>query len=433
MRALYSLNDAETSVDTNKKLLYNCKTKTNNIHMYLAEITVVKPSNKALYKECDSICLLSKNLYNATLYIQRQNYKAGNPYIKPFRLVNQLIKENNPHYYALGTAAGGYVVKQLDESYKSFFSLCKLKQSGMYDGSVNLPKYKDKITGRNVVTFYKQRLRKMTYKREGLIHLSKTNIKFKSKIAFDDIQEVKIVPKGEFYEIQVIYTKNEELPITTCNFAAIDMGVNNLATVVTTHSSPFIINGRPVKSINHFWNKRISKMKSKLKKGVRSSKSIRLITNKRNRRVNDYLHKASRELVNQLKSLAVSKVVIGANTGQKKNIRLGKVNNQKFVHIPHERFTKMIMYKCKLAGIACSVAEESYTSKCSFLDDENVEKHDTYKGRRIKRGLFRSSTGKTINADVNGAYNIMKKHLGIAFAMLDPVKVSNTPKILNIG
>ena len=123
-------------------------------------------------------------------------------------------------------------------------------------------------------------------------------------------------------------------------------------------------------------------------------------------------------------------MVIGYNDGWKKNIKLGKRNNQNFIQIPHNRFVKMIIYKCMLAGIEVVLQEESYTIKCSFLDNESVEKHDSYMGKRVKRGLFMSSNGTLINADVNGAYNILKKHLGIEINTLDLVQVCSTPKVL---
>ena len=194
-----------------------------------------------------------------------------------------------------------------------------------------------------------------------------------------------------------------------------------------------IINGKPLKSINHHWNKRKAKLQSKLPKGVKTSKQIRQITNKRNRRVNNYLHQTSRTLVNELRKLCISKVVIGSNKGWKENISLGKRTNQNFVQIPFQRFIEMISYKCKLAGIEVITQEESYTSKCSFLDNESVEKHNVYMGKRIKRGLFKSSNGSLINADVNGAYNIMKKHLGINLQDLDSVQVCSTPKVLKVN
>ena len=290
----------------------------------MSEITVIKPSNRLLYKACDELCYLSKNLYNTVLYIQRRNYQEGRPYIGYYDMLKLLREQNNHDFYTLPTQPAEYVANQVHEDYKKFFSKLKSKNEGKHNQKVNPPYYKDKVKGRNVITFYKRKLSKMTYKKEGLIHITKTNIKFKSKIPLEQIQQVKIVPKNGYYELQVIYIVEEVKPVVSENYAAIDLGLNNLATVITTNSSPFIINGKPLKSINHRWNKRVSKLKSKLKKGERTSKRIKNITNKRNRRVDNYLHKATSALVNEFRRLSISKVVIGHNNGWKQNTKLGK-------------------------------------------------------------------------------------------------------------
>ena len=413
-----------------RKMMKKIKQKESNV--YLAEITVVKQSNRLIYKACDELCFLTKNLYNTVLYIQRQNYQEGKPYISYFDMLKLLREQKNPDFYALKPKVSEYVVKQVYDDFKSYFSSIQSKKEGKHDKKVKPPSYKVKVKGRTIATFYKEVLLKQTYKNEGLIHLSRTNIKFKSKIPLEQIQHVKVVPKNGYYELQVIYNVEEAEPVVSDNVAAIDLGLNNLATVVTTNSSPFIINGRPLKSINHRWNKRKAKHQSKLLKGVRTSKQIKRIANKRNRRVNNYLHQATSALVKKFILLGISKVVIGHNNGWKENIKLGKRNNQNFGQIPHSRFIKMLFYKCASAGIEAISGEESYTSKCSFLDNESVEKHDVYLGMRVKRGLFKSSNGTFINADVNGAYNIMKKHLGISFNDLDPVQACSTPKVLKV-
>lgn len=319
--------------------------------MYLTEITVIKPTQQALYRACDELCFLSKNLYNSALFIQRQNYVEGKPYIPHFDMITDLCKEDHSALRALHSGPADYVIQQLHKNYKSYFALCKLKAAGKYRGKVKPPYYKDKVNGRNVATFHKSCLRKGTYKNEGLIHLQKTGIKFKSRIPLERIQEVKVVPKNGYYELQVIYRAEEATKPENSNYAAIDLGLNNLATVATNVSKPFIINGRPLKSINQRWNKRVAKLKSKLKKGVHKSKQIQTITNKRNRRVKNYLHQASRALVNELRKLAISKVVIGSSKEWKQNINLGRRTNQNFVQIPHYRFIEMVTYKAALAGI----------------------------------------------------------------------------------
>lgn len=163
----------------------------------------------------------------------------------------------------------------------------------------------------------------------------------------------------------------------------------------------------------------------------KNSKRLNRLTTKRNNKVKDYLHKASTMLVNQLISNNVCKVVIGKNDGWKKEINIGKRNNQNFVNIPHAVFIEMVCYKCKLNGIEVVLREESYTSKCSFIDNEPIKKHDSYAGRRVKRGLFRSENGTFINADLNGALNILRKEVGEF--NYNPIEVCSSPKKLRIG
>ena len=203
-------------------------------------------------------------------------------------------------------------------------------------------------------------------------------------------------------------------------YAAIDLGVNNLATVVSNVPGvkPYIISGKKLKSINHKYNKDIAKSKSilELRNNQKTSKYIQKITSKRNGRINDYLHKASRIIVNQLLASNINTLIIGKNKGWKQDINIGAINNQNFVQIPHSRLIEMLQYKCASCGINVEITEESYTSKCSFLDNEKVQKHKKYVGKRIYRGLFRSSNGILINADVNGAYNILRKCKPNAYA-----------------
>lgn len=193
------------------------------------------------------------------------------------------------------------------------------------------------------------------------------------------------------------------------NYLGIDIGLDNLASCVSNNGSCFIINGRPLKSINQYYNKRLAFLKSKLKDNKQISKQIRSLTNKRNNKIKDYLHKASRILINHVVSNGINTIIIGHNKYWKQEINIGKRNNQNFVSIPFNMFISMISYKATLEGVNVKIVEESYTSKCSFLDNERICKHESYKGRRTKRGLFKTSFGKIINADINGAFNIIRK------------------------
>ena len=213
-------------------------------------------------------------------------------------------------------------------------------------------------------------------------------------------------------------------------YCSIDLGLNNLATIGSNVIKPIIINGKPLKSINQFYNKRVSNLKSKLKDGKKTSRRIKSLTDKRNNKIKDYLHKASTLLVNQLVSNDLNTLIIGNNKSWKQDINIGKRNNQNFVQIPHSTFIKMLEYKCKLRGINVLITEESYTSKCSFLDNEDIKKQKEYKGRRIKRGLFKSSKGILINADVNGSLNILKKVVGNF--KYNPIEVCSTPAVITV-
>lgn len=210
-------------------------------------------------------------------------------------------------------------------------------------------------------------------------------------------------------------------------YASIDLGLNNLATVGSNVMKPFIINGKPLKSINQFYNKKLAKLKSNLKDEKKTSNRIKRLHFKRNNKIKDYLHKASRCIINQLVSNSINTLIIGHNKKWKQEINIGSVNNQKFVSIPHSRFIDMLKYKASLEGINVLIQEESYTSKCSFLDNEPIQKHECYKGTRIKRGLFKSKKHGLINADVNGALNILRKVVLKAFAKANLIEVSSSP------
>jgi len=245
---------------------------------------------------------------------------------------------------------------------------------------------------------------------------------------FTDIDCVRIVPKLGYFVIEVIYTiPDTPLLEDNNNYLGIDLGINNLATLSSNEKSfkPIIINGKPLKSINQFYNKKLSKIKSTLEVRNKKSKSKKLykLTNKRHFKVETYLHKASKEIVKLAKNNNINTIIVGKNEQWKQNINIGKVNNQKFVSIPHSRFIEMIQYKCEKEGLNFKINEESYTSKASFLDlDEiptyNSKNKETYNfsGYRKYRGLYKSKiTGKQINADVNGSYNIIRKAIPNVF------------------
>lgn len=177
-----------------------------------------------------------------------------------------------------------------------------------------------------------------------------------------------------------------------------------------------IVNGRPLKSINQFYNKQKASMQSELPDKLYTSKRINKLTLKRELKINDYLHKASNFLINWCLENELNTVILGYNEFWKTEINIGKRNNQNFVNIPFEKLAWMIEYKSRKVGITLKKHEESYTSKCSFLDLEVIKKHENYLGKRIKRGLFMSGGSLLINSDVNGSLNILRKAVPTAFA-----------------
>ena len=377
--------------------------------MILCERHLIK-STHPFYEECDKLTFLAKNLYNATLYYQRDSF--FNKDFRSYYDVNRVFTHTNQKDYRALPAKVSKCVQQLvDKSFKSYFALVKKKQSNDYSRSIRIPRYLNKTSGRCVVPYPKDAL---SLKNEGFVKLSKTNIVIKTKLSRKDIKAARIVPKGNHFVIEILYKAMCE-PLKSDEpkrVAFVDPGLNNLMTVTSNCFNPILYNGRQLKSINQLSNKNIADLKSKLsERGLRTSSLLQSVYNKRSRRLTDLLHKITTQLVNQLDSYNIDTVIFGHNIGQKQDINLGKVTNQNFVQIPFTHLMRLLKYKCELRGIRFVATEESYTSKCSFLDEESICKRSTYQGNRTKRGLFQTSTGKLINADVNGSLNIGRKYL----------------------
>lgn len=387
--------------------------------MYLVERHIIKNN-----RELDEVCFRSKNLYNKALYIVRQHYFETKGYLSYFDVSKLMVDSKDADYYALSTRASNETLRLLDKNFKSFFVLLKKKQDGNYDKPIRIPRYLDK-EGRYTAIFNKEAISKK-YLKKGLIKLSRLSIEIPTKKANEsNIVEVRVLPRNNHHVIEVVYKVDEVEPKSdNGRYASIDLGLNNLAMVSSNVVKPFSINGRPLKSINQYYNKEKARLQAHLKDNKKTTKRIYSITNKRNNKVKDYLHKSSRKIVNFLVSNDISTLVIGYNEEWKQNINLGRTNNQSFVNIPFYTFIKQLDYKCKLEGINVVLTEESYTSKCSFLDGETIEEHESYLGKRIKRGLFKSAKGKLINADLNGSLNILRKVVG-DFSY--PIEVCSTP------
>lgn len=388
--------------------------------MILTERHIIKPSN-SLYKELDNLCFLSKNLYNSTLYAIRQYYFKEKKYFSYYQVNKSFVENKQIDYYALPCKVAQQTLRMVDQNMKSFFNALKEKNS-----KPRIPKYLDKLKGRFIVTYTNQSI---SHKEllNGYIALSKTNVKIKTKIR--NVKQVRIIPRNGFIVIEVLYEKDCKINLYEHKkYCGVDLGLDNLMTCCFTDDKPLIINGKPLKSINQKYNKDRAKLQSKLQKNKHTSKRIQRIAQKRINKINDYLHKTSRVFVNYLVSKRITDVVIGYNKEWKQRINIGHVNNQKFVSIPFNTLLQMLSYKCQLEGINLITNEESYTSKCSFLDDEEICKHEEYVGKRVKRGLFRTANGKYINADVNGSLNILKKVIGKYD--YDSIQVCSTPLVI---
>ncbi len=391
--------------------------------MRLVEQHIIKEADSR-YGELAEQLYLSKNLYNAGLYAVRQHYFAEQKFLKYASINQQFVDSKNIDYYALPTKVSQQTLKMVEQNFKSFFGLLKLA-----DGKTKrIPKYLDK-EGQFQLIYTIQAISKVEL-RQGFIKLSGTNVKIET--AHRNIQQVRVIPRGNHICIEVVYLKQEP-PVKENNgrYASIDLGLNNLACVTSNTIKPIILNGKPLKSVNQFFNKRKAELQSKLKNNRKTSRRIKSITHKRNCKIKDYLHKTSRKIINHLVANKIPTLVIGKNDGWKQEINIGSRNNQNFVNIPHSQLVQMLEYKAKMEGIRVILQEESYTSKCSFLDSEPIKKHDNYCGKRIKRGLFKTSTGKVINADCNGSLNILRKAVpNIIFD--NGIEASSAPLVLTI-
>ena len=368
------------------------------------------------YSMLDELCFKSKNLYNYALYQIRQYYKNTNKYLSYNELNTLLSKENQIDYRSLPYAqCSQQILRQIDKQYISFYST--LKSPKMKGKKIRLPKYKNKENGRNIVTYTNQCFKL----KNNILSLKIDN---NNKIDIDtnlNVQIVRIIHRGNHIVIELIYNKEYELKCDNRQYAAIDLGLNNLATLTSNVCQSVIYDGKKLKSINHFYNKRKALLQSKLNGNKKTSNRIKRINYRRNNKIKDYMHKVSHLIVTYMETNNLNTLFVGKNSGWKEGINIGKTNNQNFVVIPYNLLISMLDYKCKLSGIKMIIINEAYTSKCSFIDNEKICQHKTYYGKRIKRGLFESKYGHKLNANINGSFNIMR--LGIQKCNCDVLNV----------
>jgi putative transposase len=309
----------------------------------------------------------------------------------------------------------------IDKNWRSFRAAHKEwhEHPEKFTGRPKIPGYKHKEKGRNMLIYDMQAISKRALKR-GKIAPSGLGIEIPTKQTRESIDQVRIILRGSCYVVEVVYRKAEnQAAVDPSVVAALDLGVNILAAVTSTKTNfqPLLINGRPLKSLNQHYNKQRARHQSRLSSENRfTSRQLDRITTKRNRRVNHYLHTASRRIIDTLVKEGIGTLCIGKNRYWKREVEMGKKKNQQFVQIPHARFIEMLTYKAQLVGIVVQVREESYTSKASFLDLDAIPTYDPkrtekpkFSGKREKRGLYRAKNGRRINADVNGSYNILRK------------------------
>ena len=379
---------------------------------------------------CDELAFKSKNLYNLANYHCRQHFFCTGKSLSLTKLYH--ATKDSDAYRALPTKVSKQIIKCLVATWRGYFQAIKewSKYPQKFLGKPKIPKYKNKTQGRNVVIYSKESVYKAPLK-DGICHLSMSDIKI--PVVVDTVIEVRIVPATGCYVIEVVYEKKSVAQINSKYVAGIDLGIDRLVALATNKPGvkPLLVNGKPLKSVNQLYNKRKAKHQSSLKGNRKTSRKIEALSYHRNRFVENYLHNTSKLVVNYLVTNNIGTVVIGKNDNWKQGANIGKINNQKFTQIPHSKLIEQITYKCQLAGIKVIETEESYTSKTSAIDLEEPICHENYVGKRVKRGLFRSATGKVINADINGSLQIIRKKFPEAFTVEGIVSCAVQPVLVN--
>ena len=419
---------------------------TPKLYMYLTVKQQLKNLTKSDYLNLKTLSYYAKNLYNQGIYNVRQYYFAEKEYLNYEK--NYYLLKNSENYKMLNSNMAQQILKSVDEVFKSFFGLLKLAKKGSYSYSnIKLPHYLPKdghttliigfvrLNGNKLIIPYSNSFRK---------EHKPIAITIPPILQDKQIKEIRVIPKSNarFFEVQYVYESSEQQKnLNQQNALAIDLGLDNLTACVTSQGKTFIIDGKRLKSINQWYNKQNSKLQ-----GIKDKQSIdgttkrqSIITNNRNNAVNDYINKACRYIINYCLSNDIGNLVMGYNETLQKDINLGKRNNQNFVNIPIANIKLKLEYLSKLYGIDFIKQEESYTSKASFFDNDIIPKYNDdnpkeyqFSGKRIKRGLYRSASGYCLNADVNGALNIMKKSNVVDLTVLYDRGAVDTPVRIRI-
>ena len=417
--------------------------------MYLTIKQQVKHLTKEEYNILRELCRIANNLTNQAIYNIRQHYFQERQYLRYEANYHEMKRLEN--YKLLNSNISQQTLKDVDKMFKSFFALIKLAKQGKYNFKyIKLPNYLPK-NGYSNLAISQIRLRKdniltiplsNTFKKK---YNNKIEIKIPQVLEDKKIKEIRIIPKfnARFFEIQYTYEiQEEEIKLNINNALAIDLGVNNLCTCVTNTGKSFIIDGRKLKSLNQFFNKQNAKLRSiKDKQSIeRQTKQQYLISQKRKNRVDDYINKTCRYIINYCLSNDIGTLVIGYNQSFQCKVNLGKKNNQIFTHLPFGKIREKLEYLCKRYNINYILQEESYTSKASFFDNDelpiyNMDNPQNYEfsGKRIKRGLYQTKNNYRFNADCNGALNILRKSKAVDLTVLCSRGELDTPKRIRIA
>lgn len=390
--------------------------------------------NHLKFKVIDQQCFHSKNLYNEANYEIRQKFIKHGEYIS----YNEMNFEFKTHenYKLTFSQPANCTLRVLDKNWKSYFRAIKdwNVHPDKYFKKPKLPKYLKKdgrfpwmIPNNQLVYNYEKGT---VYIRNRLLN----DYQWKCR-CLGRIIQVRFIPRGSCYVMEIVYeTEIPEVKAESNRIASIDLGVDNLVTMTNNIGlNPIIINGKGIKSINQYYNKRLAKEKSSLKirHGKDWSKKLDSITFKRYQRIKNYIHNTSAYVVKWCVENEIDTLVVGKNKEWKQNVSMSKGSNQKFVDIPYQMLLQQFKYKCENVGIKYIETEESYSSGTSFLDGEEPIKQNYDKSRRIERGLFKSNSGSLINSDVNGSFQIMMKVFPNAFNGRYGIEAFLTPIVIN--
>ena len=373
------------------------------------------------------MCRYANSLANAAEWNIRHFYeKTGNYlcYEKNYR-----ISRHNPNYRMLQANCAQQTLKRQDSRHRSYLGLLQAKKNGTYTGNVHPPRYRPKggydsliIAGDFIIDRNDGYLVIPISRAFRKLHPGcEIKIRKPTNLAGVRIRQLEILPSRDGSYIEAVFSYEgtcQDQKLDKDNALCLDLGIDNFAAGVCSDGTTFLLDGRPLKAINRYYNKQKAKLQEELRRRNDKSWSRRLtyISKKRDNRMTDYMRKAARKCVEAAISHNCGTIIVGVNEGWKQNCTMGSAGNQRFCYIPHARFRQMLRTQCAKNGIDYIEQEESYTSKASALDGDPIPTwtpgslaSPVFSGQRVKRGLYRTRNGILLNADINGALNIGRK------------------------